>query len=207
VNDKRSKVNEIIKELKRLFPVSKTVLSYSSPWELMVAVILSARNTDKKVNEITKNLFKKYKTIKNYRNADIKDLEKDLSQLGLFRQKAKFLKRSAEIIIDKYDGKIPKTMNGLISLPGVGRKTANIILGNVYGVVEGIAVDTHVTRLSKLFGLTKNSDPGKIEKDLMEIIPREEWFDFTNRMIEYGRKYCPAHCKHIDCPLRKYIEK
>ena len=207
MNDKRSKVNEIIKELKRLFPVSKTVLSYSSPWELMVAVILSARNTDKKVNEITKNLFKKYKTIKNYRNADIKDLEKDLSQLGLFRQKAKFLKRSAEIIIDKYDGKIPKTMNGLISLPGVGRKTANIILGNVYGVVEGIAVDTHVTRLSKLFGLTKNSDPGKIEKDLMEIIPREEWFDFTNRMIEYGRKYCPAHCKHIDCPLRKYIEK
>ncbi len=205
-SDLKEKAEKIIKELKRLFPVSKTVLSYSNPWELTVAVILSARNTDKKVNEVTNNLFKKYKTIKDYKNADIKDLEKDLSKLGLFRQKAKFLKKSAEIIMDKYDGKIPKTMAELISFPGVGRKTANIILGNVYGIVEGIAVDTHVTRLSKLFGLTKNSDPSKIEKDLMEIIPREEWFDFTNRIIDYGRKYCKASCKHKDCPLKDYIK-
>ncbi len=203
----KEKAQKIVKELKKLFPVSKTALSYSSPWELTAAVILSARNTDKKVNEITKNLFKKYKTIKDYKSADIKDLEKDLSKLGLFRQKAKFLKKSSEIIMSKYDGKIPKTMSELTSLPGVGRKTANIILGNVYGIVEGIAVDTHVTRLSKLFGLTKNSDPNKIEKDLMRLLPKEEWFDFTNRMIDYGRLYCPAHCKHINCPLRKYIEK
>ena len=203
----KEKAQKIVKELKKLFPVSKTALSYLSPWELTVAVILSARNTDKKVNEVTKDLFKKYKNIEDYRNADIKDLEKDLSKLGLFRQKAKFLKKSAEIITGRYDGKIPKTMSELISLPGVGRKTANIILGNVYGIVEGIAVDTHVTRLSRLFGLTRNSDPNKIEKDLMEILPREEWFDFTNRMIDYGRTYCPAHCKHINCPLRKYIEK
>ena len=205
MNDKRNKTKEIIKELKRLFPVSKTALFYSTPFELLIAVILSARNTDKKVNEVTKDLFKKYKTIQDYRNADIKDLEKDLLKLGLFRQKAKFLKKSAEIIMDKYDGKIPKTMAQLISFPGVGRKTANIILGNVYGIVEGIAVDTHVTRLSKLFGLTKNSDPSKIEKDLMEILPQEEWFDFTNRMIDYGRKYCPASCKHSQCPLKGYI--
>ncbi len=204
-NKLQEKAQKIVKELKKLFPVSKTALSYSSPWELMVAVMLSARNTDKKVNEVTKNLFKKYKTIQDYKSADIKDLEKDLSKLGLFRQKAKFLKKSSEIIMDKYDGKIPKTMAQLISLPGVGRKTANIILGNIYGVVEGIAVDTHVTRLSKLFGLTKNSDPNKIEKDLMEILPQEEWLDFTNRMIDYGRKYCPAHCKHNQCPLKKYI--
>lgn len=207
MKDKKEKAEKITEELKRLFPNSKTVLFYSTPFELLVAVILSARNTDKKVDEVTENLFKKYKTIRDYRNADIKDLEKDLSKLGIFRQKAKFLKKSAEIIIGKYDGKIPETMNELISLPGVGRKTANIILGNVYGIVEGIAVDTHVTRLSKLFGLTKNSDPNKIEKDLMEIIPKEEWFDFTNRMIAYGRKYCPAHCKHTDCPLRNFIEK
>jgi len=206
VNDKRSKANEILKKLKGLFPTSKTVLSYSTPWELTVAVILSARNTDKKVNEVTKDLFKKYKTIEDYKSADIKDLEKDLSRLGLFRQKAKFLKKSAKIIIENYNGKIPKTMTQLISLPGVGRKTANIILGNVYGVVEGIAVDTHVARLSKLFGLTKNSDPNKIEKDLMEILPKEEWLDFTNRMIDYGRKYCPAHCKHINCPLGEFID-
>ncbi len=204
-NKLQEKAQKIVKELKKLFPVSKTALSYSSPWELMVAVMLSARNTDKKVNEVTKNLFKKYKTIQDYKSADIKDLEKDLSKLGLFRQKAKFLKKSSEIIMDKYDGKIPKTMAQLISLPGVGRKTANIILGNIYGVVEGIAVDTHVTRLSKLFGLTKNSDPNKIEKDLMEILPQEEWFDFTNRMIDYGRKYCPAHCKHTNCPLGRFV--
>ena len=201
----KEKAQKIIKELKKLFPTSKTVLSYSTPWELTVAVILSARNTDKKVNEVTKDLFKKYETIKDYKTADIKDLEKDLLKLGLFRQKAKFLKKSAEIIMSKYDGKIPKTMSELTSLPGVGRKTANIILGNIYGIVEGIAVDTHVTRLSKLFGLTKNSDPNKIEKDLMRLLPQEEWFDFTNRMIDYGRLYCPAHCKHNQCPLKKYI--
>lgn len=201
----KEEAENITKELKRLFPTSKTVLSYSSPWELTVAVILSARNTDKKVNEVTKKLFKKYRGIEDFKNADLRDLEKDLSQLGLFRQKANFLKKSSEIIMDKYDGKIPKTMAQLISLPGIGRKTANIILGNVYGIVEGIAVDTHVTRLSRLFGLTNEKTPEKIEKDLMEILPQEEWFDFTNRMIDYGRLYCPAHCKHNQCPLRKYI--
>ena len=205
MEERRKRAEKIVKVLKKLFPAAKTALAYNTPWELCVAVILSARNTDKKVNEVTKDLFKKYRTIENYKSADIKDLEKDLSRLGLFRQKAKFLKKSAEIIIDEHNGKIPKTMTQLISLPGVGRKTANIILGNIYGIVEGIAVDTHVTRLSKLFGLTKNSDPNKIEKDLMEIIPKEEWFDFTNRMITYGRKYCPAHCKHKDCPLGKFI--
>ena len=204
-NNLKEKAENIVNDLKKLFPTSKTVLSYSTPWELTVAVILSARNTDKKVNEVTKDLFKKYKTIKDYKNADIKDLEKDLSRLGLFRQKAKFIKNSAQILLEKYNGELPRTMGELILLPGVGRKTANIILGNVYGVVEGIAVDTHVTRLSKLFGLTKNSDPNKIEKDLMEIIPKQEWFDFTNRMIDYGRLYCPAHCKHNQCPLKKYI--
>ena len=201
----KEKAENIVNDLKKLFPVSKTALSYSTPWELTVAVILSARNTDKKVNEITKDLFRKYKTVQDFKNADIKELEKDLSMLGLFRQKAKFIKTTAQIISEKYNGEIPKNMNELIQLPGVGRKTANIVLGNIYGIVEGIAVDTHVTRLSKLFGLTKNSDPNKIEKDLMEIIPKEEWFEFTNRMIAYGRKYCPAYCKHINCPLRKYI--
>jgi|SRR3989344_4021977 len=202
----KEKTVGILKKLKKLFPKSKTALVYSNPFELLVAVILSARNTDKKVNEVTKDLFKKNKTIKDYKSADMKGLEKDLSKLGLFRQKAKFLKKSSEIIMAKYDGEIPKTMAQLISLPGVGRKTANIILGNVYGIVEGIAVDTHVARLSKLFGLTKNSDPNKIERDLMEIIPKEEWFDFTNRMIDYGRRHCPASCKHINCPLREFVE-
>lgn len=196
---------EIFKVLKELFPKPKTILNYTTPFELLVAVILSARNTDKKVNEVTKNLFGKYRTIKDYANANSDELEKDLNQLGLFRQKAKFIKNTATIIVDKYNGQIPKTMNELIELPGVGRKTANIILGNIYKIYEGIAVDTHVTRLSKLFGLTSNTNPEKIEKDLMKILPKPEWFDFTNRMIAYGRKYCPAHCKHVNCILRKFI--
>lgn len=201
------KARRMLIELKKLFPKAQTALEYSNPWELLVAVILSARNTDKKVNEVTDKLFMKYKTIDDYNNADLSNLEKDLSQLGLFRQKAKFVKETARIVSEEYSGVIPRDMQSLIKLPGVGRKTANIVLGNVYGIVQGIAVDTHVTRLSRLFGLTENSNPDKIEKDLMEILPKDEWFDFTNRMIAYGRKYCHAHCKHLDCPLRKFIIK
>lgn len=202
---KKGKACEILKVLKKLFPNPKTILNYTTPFELLVAVILSARNTDKKVNEVTGKLFRKYKKINDYSNADLNELEKDLSKLGLFRQKAKFIQNTATIIIDKYKGEIPRTMNELTNLPGVGRKTANIILGNVYKVYEGIAVDTHVARLSKLFGLTKNKTPEKIEQDLMKLLPKDEWFDFTNRMITYGRKYCPANCKHVNCPLRKLI--
>jgi endonuclease III len=200
------KTEHVLKVLKQLFPNAKTALMYNTPFEFLVAVILSARNTDKKVNEVTSKLFKKYKTVNDYANANSDELEKDLNQLGLFRQKAKFVKESAKIILSKHNGLIPKTMDELISLPGVGRKTANIVLGNVYGIVEGIAVDTHVTRLSMLFGLTKQTNPDKIEQDLMEIIPKSKWFDFTNRMIEYGRKYCPAHCKHSSCPLKNYAK-
>ena len=151
---REKKAAAIVKELKKLFPNPKTVLNYKTPFELLVAVILSARNTDKKVNEVTEKLFKKYKAIEDYKDVNIKELEKDLKSLGLFRQKAKFIKETARIIDEKYHGKIPNSMKELIELPGVGRKTANIILGRLYGIVEGIAVDTHVTRLSRLFGLT-----------------------------------------------------
>src|SRR3989344_2260178 len=205
MQNRKEKTAMIVKDLKKLFPNPKTVLNYKTPFELLVAVILSARNTDKKVNEVTEELFKKYKSIEDYANSSLIGLEKDLDKLGLFRQKARFIKKTATIINSEHKGKIPKTMKELTSLPGVGRKTANIILGNLYGIVEGIAVDTHVTRLSRLFGLTNNKDPNKIEQDLMQILPKSEWFDFTNRMIDYGRKYCPAHCKHQDCPLKNYL--
>ena len=205
MEDKKKKAKQIVIALKKFFPNPKTILNYKTPWELLVAVILSARNTDKKVNEVTKKLFKKYKTINDYENANLKDLEKDLSKLGLFRQKAKFIKKTAKIIDEKYAGKIPNSMKELIELPGVGRKTANIILGRLYDKVVGIAVDTHVTRLSRLFGLTNNNDPNKIEQDLMKILPKKEWLDFTNRMIAYGRTYCKASCKHKDCPLNHFI--
>jgi len=201
---KKKKAQEIVTKLKKLFPNPKTILNYKTPFELLTAVILSARNTDKKVNEVTEKLFRKYKSIEDYANSNLKDLEQNLNKLGLFRQKAKFIKETARIISNRYKGEIPKTMKELIELPGVGRKTANIILGNLYGIVGGIAVDTHVTRLVRLFGLTNNKDPNKIEQDLMKLLSKEEWFNFTNRMIYYGRKYCPAHCKHLSCPLKEY---
>ena len=207
----KTKVAKIIKELKKLFPKTKTALNWSNSWELLVAVVLSAQTTDKKVNEVTERLFSakggKYRTLDDYVNADLKEFQNDIKQIGLYRGKAKNILATAKIIKEKYGGKITKTMEELVELPGVGRKTANIILGNAYGIVEGIAVDTHVRRLSRFFGLTKNDDPNKIEKDLMALLPKKEWFEFTYRMIDYGRKYCSARCKHTSCPLRKFIAR
>ena len=207
----KNKTAKIVKELKKLFPKSKIVLNYGSPWELLVSVVLSAQTTDKKVNEVTARLFSakggKYRTLDDYVKANLKEFQNDIKQIGLYRGKAKNILATAKIIKEKYKGKIPRTMEELVELHGVGRKTANIILGNAYGIVEGIAVDTHVRRLTKLFGLTKNDDPAKIEKDLMQILPKKEWFKFTYRMIDYGRKYCTARCKHQTCPLRYLITR
>ena len=199
----KARARKARKALKRLFPNAKISLRFGNKWELLVAVILSAQCTDKKVNEVTEKLFKKYQTLDDYVRADIAEFERDVKPTGFYRNKAKHILASAKIIKEKFGGKVPKTMKEILTLPGVARKTANVVLGNAYGVVEGIAVDTHVRRLSRLFGLTEESDPVKIEKDLMRIIPRSEWFDFTYRMIEYGRKYCPSK-KHngAKCPMR-----
>ncbi len=204
MNKKQQKLGKIIAKLKKLFPQTKTALNYSTAWELLVAVILSAQCTDKTVNKVTEKLFKKYKTLDNYANARQKEFEQDIRSTGFYRNKAKNILASAKLIRDKYIGKIPNTMEQLLKLPGVARKTANIILYLVHGKIEGVAVDTHVRRLSKLYGLTDNDDPIKIEKDLMAIIPKKEWMDFTFRMIDYGRAYCPAHPhNHANCPLTK----
>jgi len=134
-----------------------------------------------------------------------KEFEQEIKSTGFYRAKAKNILAAARMIKEKFGGKIPRTMKEILELPGVARKTANVVLGNAYGVVEGIAVDTHVRRLSRLFGLTKHNDPVKIEQDLMKLLPKKEWFNFTYRMIDYGRKYCTARCKHQQCPLRKFI--
>lgn len=204
---RRKKVKRILAELKKLFPNSKIALEYSSPWELFVAVVLSAQTTDKQVNIVTKDLFHKYKTLKDYINAPLEEFQNDIKRIGLYRGKGKNIKLTAEIVHEKYAGSLPDDMSKLLELPGVGRKTANVLLGNIYGIYEGIAVDTHVKRLSKLFGLSKHNDPGKIEKDLTEITPKEDWFLLTYLLIDYGRKYCTARCKHINCPLRNYITR
>jgi endonuclease-3 len=196
---------EILRKLKALFPDAGMMLRYSNNWELLVAVELSAQCTDKKVNEVTEKLFKKYRTLEDYADADPREFEKDIFQTGFYRNKTKNILAAAKMVKEKFGGKIPKTMAEILTIPGVARKTANVVLGNAYGVVEGIAVDTHVKRLVRLWGLSREENPEKIEKDLMALFPKEEWFDFTYLAIEYGRKYCTARVKdHSACPLFKY---
>ena len=171
----------------------------------MVAVQLSAQCTDKKVNEVTAQLFKKYRSLDDYVRATPREFEKDIHSTGFYRNKTKNILAAAKMVKHEFGGTLPRTMEEMLTIPGVARKTANVVLGNVYGVVEGIAVDTHVRRLSKQLGLTRENDPKKIEQDLMALFPKKEWFRITYLLIEYGRNYSPAHKKnHADEPLAKF---
>ncbi len=194
--------------LARLYPDPKCALHYRTPWQLLVAVILSAQCTDKKVNEVTKELFKKYKTLDDYVNANPAEFERDIYSTGFYRAKTKNILAAARTIKKDFDGKVPKTMKEMLAIPGVGRKTANVVLGELYGSTEGIAVDTHVIRLSRLLGLTKHADATKIERDLMAIIPKKDWVRFSHSLILYGREYCPAKKhNHQNCPLAQFYIK
>ena len=179
--------------LEKLFPDAKIALQYSTPFELLVAVILSAQCTDKKVNEVTDKLFKKYTNLDMYANADIEEFGQDIRSTGFYKNKAKNVIATAQKIRSEFGGIVPRTMSELITLPGVARKTANVVLSEVYGVHEGIAVDTHMIRLCNKFGLTTQKDPVKIEKELMNIVPQDQWRRFSFRMVLYGREYSPAH--------------
>ena len=190
--DDRLRVLKIIELLEKDYPKAKTALHYTSPLEILVATILSAQCTDKRVNVVTKSLFKKYKTAEDYANADLGELEEAVRSTGFYRNKAKNIKRSGRMLVEKFDSQVPRTMNELLELPGVARKTANIVLSNAYGVIEGIAVDTHVRRLSKRLGLTENKNPNKIEADLMEIVPKSHWKRITDLLIFHGRNVCMA---------------
>lgn len=204
---KKERTIRILAELKRLFPSAKIMLRFSSPWELLVAVMLSAQCTDKQVNKVTSLLFKKYTTLEEYVTTDRKQFEKDIYTTGFYRMKAKHILETARIIQTKHKGVVPRTMKEMISLPGVGRKTANVVLGNAYGIVEGIAVDTHVRRIARVLKLTRHTDPDKIEQDLMKLIPKKEWLSFTYLLIEYGRAYCTARRHdHKSCPLTKVFQ-
>lgn len=202
LSSRKIRAVKIIAALKKLFPDAKIALRYRTNWELLVAVVLSAQCTDKKVNEVTEKLFKKYRSLNDYVKANPREFEGDIKPTGFYHAKAKYILAAAKIVKEKFNGKLPRTMEEMLALPGIGRKSANVILGNAYGVVEGIAVDTHVRRLSKKMGLTDHTNPEKIERDLMQIVPRKEWFTLTYRLIEYGRKYCPARPHdHALCPL------
>jgi endonuclease-3 len=207
----KARARKIFKKLKTLFPHAKIALTFSNHWELLVAVELSAQCTDKKVNEVTPALFKKYRTIDDYVKASktargIHAFEAMIKQCGFYHAKTRNILAAANIVKEKFHGTLPKTMEEMITIPGVGRKTANVILGNAYGVVEGIAVDTHVIRLSHVLGLSKERTPEKIEQDLMRIIPKKQWFEATYLLIDYGRKYCVARPhKHELCPLTSML--
>lgn len=185
-------VTAIIAELRHLYPDAKISLNFSNPLELLVAIQLSAQSTDERVNRVTADLFKKYHSVEDYARVSQEELEKDIQSTGFYHNKAKNIRAAAQRIMTNYAGEVPRTMEDLVTLPGVGRKTANMVLGNAFGIVEGIVVDTHVSRLVRRFGWTTNKDPVKIEQDLMRIIPRKDWLHLPSMLIYHGRAICRA---------------
>jgi endonuclease III len=196
------KTLEIIRRLKKEYPDAKIALHFRDPFQLLVATVLSAQTTDVLVNKVTENLFKKYRTVKDYADAYLETLQKDISSVNFYKTKAKNIQAAAKIITDRFNSKVPKTMAELTTLPGVARKTGNIILSSAFGIYEGIAVDTHVRRLANRLGLTKNEDPVKIEKDLIAITPKDEWENISHLLVFHGRKICRARKPdHQGCVL------
>ena len=190
--DNETKVLNIVKLLEKEHPDAKIALQYTNPLELLIATILSAQCTDKRVNIVTKTLFEKYKTAEDYANANAKELEEDIRSTGFYRNKARNIEKCCQMLVEKFDSQVPRTMEEMLELPGVARKTANIVLSNAFGVIEGIAVDTHVRRLAKRLGLTEHEDPEKIEESLMEIVPKDYWMKITDLLIFHGRRVCIA---------------
>lgn len=194
---------EIIRLLKDEYPISRTALRYETPHQMLVATILSAQCTDVRVNMVTEELFRKYKGINEFAEADLQELEQDIRSTGFYRQKAKNIKNSSIAILENFGGNVPDTMEEMITLPGVARKTANVVLSSAYDITEGIAVDTHVKRLSFRLGLTRHTNPDKIEQDLMKLAPKGEWSDLSYRLILHGRAVCGARKpEHGICMLQ-----
>jgi endonuclease-3 len=206
IEARRRRVAAILPILKRTYPQAKCSLDYSNPLELLVATILSAQCTDERVNIVTKTLFKKYRTAKAYADAPPEELERDIQSTGFFRNKAKSLRGMGAAIAQRHGGRVPETMEELVDLPGVGRKTANVVLGNAFDVNVGVVVDTHVTRVSNRLGLTKHAvDAVKIEQDLMVIVPRDEWTLWSHLLIHHGRAICQARKPRCtECPLLEH---
>jgi endonuclease III len=184
-------INKILQELERHYPQSRTALFFQTPLEMLIATILSAQCTDKRVNEVTKTLFKKYKTAREYADAPLAMLEEDIRPTGFFHNKARHIQACCRELLKRHQGEVPRTMEELVALPGIGRKTANVVLGNAFGI-PGIVVDTHVGRISQRLGLTREKDPVKIEFALMPFIPKGKWIDFSHQVIDHGRTLCTA---------------
>jgi endonuclease III len=195
----RTRTGELIARLKAAYPDARCSLNFSNPLELLVATVLSAQCTDARVNVVTKLLFKKYLTASDYAVAPPEELEEDIKSTGFYRNKAKALRACCAELVTRYGGEVPADMAALVRLPGVGRKTANVILGNAYEMAEGIVVDTHVRRLAGRLGLTQHRDPDKIEQDLLQVVPRQDWVAFSHLLILHGRRICSARAPQ--CPV------
>ncbi len=192
----------IIRILSETYPEAKVALNFSTPLEMLIATILSAQCTDERVNQVTASLFQKYRTCEDYLRVPEAELAADIKPTGFFNQKTRAIRGACQRIVEVYGGQIPDTMDDLLTLPGVARKTANIVLGNAFEKVEGIAVDTHVRRLAERLGFSTEKDPDKIERDLMRLVPRKKWFPFTYVLIEHGRKLCTARNPKCEiCPV------
>ena len=192
-------VDAIIAELRRLYPNAACTLNFSNPLELLIATQLSAQCTDERVNIVTADLFKKYRSVEDYAVVSQEELEKDIKSTGFYRNKAKNIRGAAQRMITTYGGQVPRTMEEILTLPGVARKTANVVLGNAYGIVVGFVVDTHIGRLARRFGWTTSKDPVKVEQDLMRLIPQKDWLDLSHMLIYHGRATCPSrkpNCAH-----------
>jgi endonuclease-3 len=204
LDNTKERAQKISRLLEKEHSDTRIALDYANPLELLVATILSAQCTDERVNIVTKTLFKKYRTAEDYATTDLEELEHDVRSTGFYRNKARNIKKCCQTLVEKHGSQVPNTMDELLELPGVARKTANIVLQNAYGVVEGIAVDTHVRRLSARLGLTQNKDPDKIEQDLMRIVPKANWMRITDLLIFHGRRVCEAKKPKCEaCVLNK----
>ncbi len=199
----REKALEILKRLKEAYPEARIALRFENPLQLLIATILSAQCTDERVNQVTPELFKKYPDARAFAEADLEELAEDIRPTGFYQQKAKYIKEACRILVEKYGGEVPRSLEALLELPGVARKTANIVLANAYGIVEGIPVDTHVRRLAQRLGLSQEKNPDKIEKDLMALIPREDWGVIPYVLQAHGRKICTARKPKCEkCPVK-----
>ena len=204
-NELKDRTKKIIARLKKAYPGAKCSLNHSNPLELLIATILSAQCTDERVNIVTADLFRKYHSCSDYLNAPESELQNDVRTTGFFRNKTKSIQGACKVINEKYSDRVPETMEELLELPGVARKTANVVLGNAFGIASGVVVDTHVSRLSQRLGLTRNKTPEKIEQDLIEVVPKKDWVDFSHLLIYHGRQICKARKPLCEkCVVEKY---
>jgi endonuclease III len=200
--ERKARLNRILEELDKLFPKATCALHHSNPWQLLVATILSAQCTDERVNKVTSALFEKYPAIEDFASASQDELAQDIRTTGFFNNKARSIIGAARKILEKYNGQVPRTMDELLTVPGAARKTANVVLGTAYGIPSGVVVDTHVQRIALRLDLTKNTDPVKIEQDLMKTVPQDKWILFAHQVIHFGRQICIARKPRCaSCPL------